>query len=230
MFFPDPKGVIKHSAIGNSSGLIATVQCANGFPRLSVASQLAPVAMQEARKPKIQWPMLKEEYRQLTRGEQIVMTGGLIEWLGESSTSSAETIDEWWRVYPKGLLHTVLPEMLGVESSASSDSKPPSSPKPNEGDRTEPVPHFRTGGIHPQGVMDSIVDTAIGPLKMEALFAGLAESTRKRYVRGWGQWCIFCETRKISPWVDSTMENWGEELLDFIMCELQVLKLHPFYN
>ena len=46
-------------------------------------------------------------------------------------------------------------------------------------------------------------------------------------MRGWERWCRFCKTRKISPWIDTAKDKWGEGILDFIMNEGKVLKLAP---
>ena len=46
-------------------------------------------------------------------------------------------------------------------------------------------------------------------------------------MRGWERWCQFCKTRKISPWIDTAKDKWGEGILDFIMNEGKVLKLAP---
>ena len=245
---PDHRCVVRHINIEHSSGLITTVQTAEGVTRLSVAPQLGPISLHEARKDKYQWPMSREDYRRLILEERIIMMGGLSEWCSGRPCEPADAADAWWRVYPLGLLEHALPEMLGAvvppvseiqmprSAESAKDAEEASSPNHVElENRTkcdgtcqifDPVA-FRTGGVEPQRILDGLVNDALGPQKLEALFAVLSTNTITSYLRGWEHWCQFCSTRKTSPWIDTTQENWGEEILDFITYEGGILRLEP---
>ena len=86
---------------------------------------------------------------------------------------------------------------------------------------------FRTGGLDPQRVLGGVADESLGHLELEALFDGLSIGTRHRYLKGWKQWRTFCDARKITPLIDTTTENWGVGMLNFIMYESLVLRLAP---
>ena len=245
LLLPDPRGVVRHLAIEHSTGLITTVQTAEGVSRLSVVSQLGPISLHEARKDRLQWPTIREEYRRLVLEERIVMMGGLAEWCSGRPCAPADAVDAWWGVYPRGLLEHAISEMLGgvirpiseiqdTTAAVVADSAESSRRITNDnrircgGDCTYvDARTFRTGGIEPQRTLDGLINDALGPQKLEALFAGLSTNARTRYLRGWEQWCHFCSTRGLSPWIDTKEENWGEEILDFIMYEGRVLKLAP---
>ena len=158
MFPPDPKGVMKHCAIENSSGLTTTIRAATGISRLSVTSQLATFSLREAKTPQINWPTIREEYRLLSTGEQIAMIGGVTEWLGESLVNKDESIDDWWRLRPKGFLNATIPEMMGIDIT-NTDGDGPTQTNPSDGMQVSQLTSqstpgasstFRAGGINPQ--------------------------------------------------------------------------------
>ena len=73
MFPPLQRGITKHCAIENSSGLVTTVRTDVGVTRLGITSQLAPVSQREAKNPRIHWPLLMGGYRALFLGEKIAI-------------------------------------------------------------------------------------------------------------------------------------------------------------
>ena len=75
LLLPDPRGVARHVPIENSCGMMTTIQTHEGMSRLIVVSQLGPVSLQEARKDRFQWPLIREDHRYLTTEERIVMIG-----------------------------------------------------------------------------------------------------------------------------------------------------------
>ena len=245
---PDPRGVGRHLAIENPSGLITTIQTPDSMSRLSAVSQLGPITLHESRKAKYQWPLLREDYIHLAIEERIAMVGGVTEWRLGRACVPADCVDAGWRIYPKGLLGRALPEMLlhvvrprteilkPVRGFDGTDSITASAPHVTGGnDRIRcdwscadvEYPIFRTGGIEPRKVSAGLVGDALCHRKLGALFAGLSTSTRTRYLRGWEHWRQFCNARKISPWIDTTNDNWDGNSPDFIMYVGAVLKLAP---
>ena len=63
--------------------------------------------------------------------------------------------------------------------------------------------------------------------KIQLLTGGLARGTERQYWRSWKHWQFFCDSRGVSPWIDTKSESWGEPLIDFILHELDVNNQKP---
>ena len=179
---PDPRGVVRHVAIENSSGMITTVQTPEGMPRLSIVSKLGPISFHEARKAGYQWHLIRADYRHLAIEERIVMIGGVTEWCVGRPCAPADCVDARRGVYPKGFLEHALPEMMGQiirplsdilcpdHDSASADRASASSSQVTGSSNRlrcdwscadNVHPSFRTGGIEPRKILDGLVNGAL---------------------------------------------------------------------
>ena len=118
-----------------------------------------------------------------------------------------------------------------TESQLQANATPDDSPigrKLNEDWRRKFT--FACGALDPYKHLARIVHTVSINEKVDALMSSVAESTRRGYERGWRHWVFFCHGRQVSPWIDTTKQEWGEAILDFIIHEYSILKLPPPIN
>ena len=79
----------------------------------------------------------------------------------------------------------------------------------------------KCGGLN--DVMKGRFHTVFDKAKLEALFSGLADSTRISYQSSWLAWERFCFVRNISTWLAPGHPGWDEPLLDFLIWTSKIL-------
>ena len=231
---PYPKGITKHCAIENASGLVATIRTSEDVSRLIAKSQLAPSPIRAARTPKIRRRVMRKEYRFSPLRAEIKMMGVLSEWLGDTVRDPDDLVDGRWRVYSRGFANQLLSEMMGTEEQPNdSHTKNPYATIDRKIDDSNASTMWdsdilRTdGGLGPQKVLGGTVGDALCYLELEALLDGLPSGAKERYLGGWGRWRMFCDARNFAHRVDASEAHWGERLLDFTTYGSQVPRLSP---
>ena len=76
-----------------------------------------------------------------------------------------------------------------------------------------------------QQSLDALVDKSLVGETIRLLMSALAPSTQAAYLWGWKFWSRYCETRRISPWVDTALKYWDQEILNFSTWEFPVMKI-----
>ena len=66
-----------------------------------------------------------------------------------------------------------------------------------------------------------------GQDRLAAVLSGVAPATRARYVTAWNHWGKFMQGRQLSPRIWRTSPDWGDNLIDYIAFESEILANAP---
>ena len=64
----------------------------------------------------------------------------------------------------------------------------------------------------------------MGGDRLNAMLSGVAPATRQWYLPAWNQWEYLVSMGNRPFWLADTKPNWGEDLIDFIMCESRMVR------
>ena len=62
-----------------------------------------------------------------------------------------------------------------------------------------------------------------GTDRMGAILSGISPGTRPRYLSAWRHWVGFMRGKGENPWIARSSFNWGDDLIDFMLCEAKMM-------